>query len=142
VDASANPGAEPSEGEYLFAYGTLQPEYVRDEIAHLVRGLECIGKGTVAGILYDLGSFPGAVLDPASPRRIRGTVFRLPEDERLLRELDEYEEFRAESPGTSQFIRRIYAVQMTSGRVLTCWVYEYNGPRDKASILESGVFMR
>jgi gamma-glutamylcyclotransferase (GGCT)/AIG2-like uncharacterized protein YtfP len=99
----------------------LQPEYVRDEVAHLVRGLESIGKGTVTGTLYDLGSFPGAVLDPASSRRISGTVFRLPQDDRLLQALDEYEEFRAESPETSQFIRRLCCVQLTGGRVLTCW---------------------
>lgn len=140
MDSSANPGRESSKVKYLFAYGTLQPEYVRDEVAHLVRGFESIGKGTVTGILYDLGSFPGAVLDPASSRRISGTVFRLPDDERLLHELDDYEEFWADSLAASQFIRRLYPVQLHDGGVLTCWVYEYNGPRDNASILESGIF--
>jgi len=36
------------------------------EVADLVRGFEPMGKGTVGGTLYDLGSYPGAVLTRAA----------------------------------------------------------------------------
>jgi gamma-glutamylcyclotransferase (GGCT)/AIG2-like uncharacterized protein YtfP len=128
--------------EHLFTYGTLQPDLAPDEIAHVVRRLEVIGKGTVRGTLFDLGSYPGAVIDRASPRRIAGTVFRLPEDSGIMRKLDKYEGYNPESPHTSLFIRRVHPVHMTNGQVLECWIYEYNGRPDHASIIESGTYTR
>jgi gamma-glutamylcyclotransferase (GGCT)/AIG2-like uncharacterized protein YtfP len=128
--------------EYLFAYGTLQPGFAPDDVAPLVRTLDIIGKGTVQGTLYNLGSYPGAVIDPASPQRISGTVFRLPEDSGIMRKLDTYEGYNPESPHTSLFIRRVHPVHMTNGQVLECWIYEYNGRPDHASIIESGTYTR
>src|SRR5258708_4065272 len=128
--------------EHIFTYGTLQPDLAPDEIAHVVRRLEVIGKGTVRGTLYDLGSCPGAVIDRACPRRISGTVFRLPEDGGIMRKLDTYEGYNPESPHTSLFIRRVHPVHMANGQVLECWIYEYNGRPDHASIIESGTYSR
>src|SRR5579871_961031 len=73
---------------YLFAYGTLQPGLAPPEIAPLVARLEPLGPGSIPGLLYDLGEYPGAILDPASPRTIWGTVFKLPADPTLLVQLD------------------------------------------------------
>jgi gamma-glutamylcyclotransferase (GGCT)/AIG2-like uncharacterized protein YtfP len=63
--------------DFLFTYGTLQPGDAPDEIASTLARLRPVGKGFVHGVLYDLGDYPGAVLDPSSKRRISGTVFRL-----------------------------------------------------------------
>lgn len=145
------------ESKYLFAYGTLQPEHARDEVAHLVQSLEIVGKGTVRGTLYDMGEYPGAVLDPASSRCIHGTVFALPDQGGLLHSLDSYEEYDPGAPATSQFIRRLCPVQLTDGeeagieeagiegtrdRVLVCWVYEYNRPVNGAPVTENGSYKR
>jgi gamma-glutamylcyclotransferase (GGCT)/AIG2-like uncharacterized protein YtfP len=128
--------------EFLFAYGTLQPGLAPDVVADVVRDLVRVGKGTVAGTLYDLGSFPGAVLEPDSPRRIWGTVYLLPAGaHHILHRLDEYEEYYPESPTASQFIRRLCSVQFSDGRKLGCWIYEYNGRIDHAPIVESGAYM-
>jgi gamma-glutamylcyclotransferase (GGCT)/AIG2-like uncharacterized protein YtfP len=127
---------EPSQSEYLFIYGTLHPEHAPEEIADIVRGFVNLGSGSVPGTLYDLGSYPGAVLDDSSSRRIWGTVFRLPGDMEVLHRLDVYEEFDPQASHTSLFIRRLYPVELTGGPVLPCWIYEYNGPRDQASIVE------
>lgn len=124
--------------EYLFAYGTLQPGLAPAEIADVVAGFEIAGVGFVHGTLYDLGSFPGAVLDAATSRRISGAVFRLPRDPHILDRLDEYEEYDPTSPRISPFIRRLHPVQMMNGEMLECWIYEYNGDRNDAPIMESG----
>ena len=131
---------EPSPGEFLFAYGTLQSDHAPDEIADVVRGFVEAGKGFVQGTLYDLGSYPGAVLEKCSSRRIWGTVFRLPEAGIVLQRLDAYEECDPKSPRTSLFIRRRCTVQLTGGPELSCWIYEYNGSRERASIVESGTY--
>ena len=128
--------------EFLFAYGTLQPGLAPEQVADVVRELASVGKGSVPGTLYDLGSFPGAVLESSSSRRISGTVYRLPAGADILPRLDEYEEYYPESPKASQFIRRLCPVQLTDGRMMECWVYEYNGRRDRAPILESGAYIR
>ena len=142
VDQRVKASSEPSHSEYLFAYGTLQPHLAPAEVADLVRSLENPGKGTIAGTLYDFGSYPGVVLGRLGGRRVVGTVFRLPKDSRILRKLDGYEEFDCESLDTSQFIRRLCPVQLADGRVLECWIYEYNRSVDNAPILESGIYIR
>jgi gamma-glutamylcyclotransferase (GGCT)/AIG2-like uncharacterized protein YtfP len=126
--------------EYLFAYGTLQPGLAPIEIADLVRDLLVLGKGSVQGTLYDLGSYPGARLDNTSSHRIWGTVFRLPAGMNLIPRLDAYEEYYPESPHASQFIRKLRTAQLTDGRTLECWIYEYNGHPDATSILEGGTY--
>jgi len=138
VDSLRNRREESSQSEYLFSYGTLHPEHAPEEIADVVRGFLEVGRGFVYGTLYDFGSYPGAVLDETSSRRIWGTVFRLPMTEGVLERLDAYEECDPKSPHTSLFTRRICPVQLTEGRVLPCWIYEYNGTLEHASILESG----
>jgi gamma-glutamylcyclotransferase (GGCT)/AIG2-like uncharacterized protein YtfP len=126
------------ESEYLFAYGTLQPGRAPDEVADLVGRFERVGEGTVAGTLYDLGAYPGAVFDPQSSRRIIGTVFRLPAGDRVLARLDDYEGFEPEAPERSLFVRRLYSVQLGEGAILRCWVYAYNGSMEHARMIESG----
>jgi gamma-glutamylcyclotransferase (GGCT)/AIG2-like uncharacterized protein YtfP len=70
---------------FLFVYGTLQPDYAPPAIAHVVARLNVVGKGSVNGVLYDLGGYPGAFLNPASTQKIHGIVFQLPEDPFALR---------------------------------------------------------
>lgn len=128
--------------DYLFTYGTLHPEHAPDEIALAVEKLRPVGKGFVHGVLYDLGDYPGAVLDPSSKRRISGTVFRLPEDADVLRQLDQYEGFNPDAPGKSLFIRTRHPVVLASGRTLECWIYVYNGKPEDARILPSGRYRK
>jgi gamma-glutamylcyclotransferase (GGCT)/AIG2-like uncharacterized protein YtfP len=112
---------------HLFSYGTLQPEQAPGEILHVVKQFQRVGPGFVRGKLYDLGSYPGAVLDPTTPTRIDGTVFRIPDDRSVIEELDRYEEYDPNSPATSLFVRRICPVHLPDGSVVNCWIYEYNG---------------
>lgn len=51
--------------DYLFAYGTLLPGAAPAEISGAAARLKAVGEGQVRGLLYDLGHFPGAVLDAA-----------------------------------------------------------------------------
>ncbi|HUY81394.1 MAG TPA: gamma-glutamylcyclotransferase family protein [Acidobacteriaceae bacterium] len=121
--------------EYLFAYGTLQPDQSPDEIVSAVARLRPVGEGFVRGKLYDCGDYPGAVLDPSSKGKISGTVFRLPKDETVLRKIDEYEEFDPRTPDKSLFVRRLHTVELAAGKSLQCWVYVYNQKPKKARAL-------
>jgi len=124
--------------DFLFAYGTLRPGRAPAEIASAANQMLPVGSGFIYGLLYDLGSCPGAVLDPSSKYRISGTIFRLPKDANILRQLDAYEEFDPDAPEQSPFIRILHPVALATGDTLQCWVYVYNGKPDACRVLASG----
>jgi len=126
--------------DYLFVYGTLQTGHAPDEIAHAVETLQHVGSAFVRGVLYDLGEYPGAVLDPSSKQKISGMVLQLPEDANVLRQLDEYEGFDPNAPDESLFVRVLQEVVMESGRTLRCWVYVYNRDPGSSPVLTHGKY--
>jgi gamma-glutamylcyclotransferase (GGCT)/AIG2-like uncharacterized protein YtfP len=123
--------------EYLFSYGTLRSGHAPEEITSVVERLRPVGKGYVFGQLYDLGEFPGIVLDSTSPQQVFGTISFLPDDPNCLRALDAYEGFDAEYPDTSLFLRTVHPVRLAEGGSLPCWIYIYNGSLKTARAVES-----
>jgi len=111
----------------LFVYGTLRPGHAPREIAHIVDQLTLIGDGTVRARLYDLGAYPGIILDEQAPA-IPGVVLSLPPNEALLAQLDAYEGFISTHPEASLFRRVLTTVTLADGTLTTCWVYVYNRP--------------
>lgn len=126
--------------DYLFAYGTLQPDHAASEVSAAVARLRPVGKGYVHGLLYDLGEYPGAILSSATRRRIHGTVFRLASTPNALGQLDEYEGFDPNDPAASLFVRKLYPVMTPSGRSIRCWIYEYNREPGSARLVSGGVY--
>ena len=124
--------------EYLFVYGTLQPGRAPVEISAVVRALRSVGAGRVRGVLYDLGEFPGAVLDEHGDSEVEGTVFELPEEPTALRRLDGYEEFDPDAPEGSLFRRVSHAVRLDTGKMLSCWIYVYNRDPTGMRVLSGG----
>ncbi|MGA7217500.1 MAG: gamma-glutamylcyclotransferase family protein [Candidatus Sulfotelmatobacter sp.] len=115
-----------SRGQYLFVYGTLLPGRAPAEIAPIVQRLRAVGDGFIRGHMYNLGAYPGAVLDEGG-EKIRGKIFRLPPEPEILERLDKYEEFDEAQPEGSLFLRKKWPVTRTDGkRTLTCWIYVYN----------------
>jgi len=112
--------------ESIFLYGTLRPGHAPREIADAVSRLRHIGAGTVRAQLYDLGAYPGLVLDD-SASEVRGEVFAVPDAETLAR-MDAYEGFYSGDAPASLFLRVKTAVALENGPSEACWVYTYNGP--------------
>lgn len=104
---------------HLFAYGTLKPGLAPPEIAALTARLRPVGAGRVRGVLYDLGPYPGVVLDPEAETWVWGAVLALPEGDSLLEALDRYE--------GREFQRKVCEVELAGGSRLRCWVYEFIG---------------
>ncbi len=115
---------------HLFAYGTLQPGLAPLEIAPVVEKLRLVGEGFLFGKLYDLGSYPGAVIDSASAWLVYGTVYELPEEAEILRQIDAYE--------GPEYARIEQLVTLVAGKVLTCWVYDYQGRPSEERFIERG----
>lgn len=111
--------------EYLFVYGTLQPAAAPPELKEIMDRWRKVGSGTVLGQLFDLGEYPGAVLDGNSTSRVIGDVYEL-RDPAALATLDEYEGFDADEPGQSLFHRVRTEVKMADGGKQPSWIYVYN----------------
>jgi gamma-glutamylcyclotransferase (GGCT)/AIG2-like uncharacterized protein YtfP len=127
---------------FLFAYGTLQAGLAPPEIAPLVDHLRSLGDGSLLGTLYDLGTYPGLVIDSSAADPVYGTVYELPDDPRILRALDDYEGFSPEAQDSSLFVRRTRVVTLRQGTKLNCWVYIYNRSPGSAKIVANGRFAK
>ena len=128
--------------EHLFVYGTLLPSEAPKEIASIVKRCRRLGAAHVRGRLYDLGEFPGAVLDPSSRAMVHGELVLLPSDGRVLEALDRYEEFDPSAPKKSLFIRKKVMVRMVNGERREGWIYVYNRSPGKAKRLRGGDYLR
>ncbi len=110
--------------DYLFVYGTLRSSAGPPALRGLLAPLARLGQATTAGVLYDLGEYPGAVF--CGTAEIVGEVLQLPVGDSMLAALDEYEGFDPNNPEGSLYLRVRRPVRLSDGRPLDCWAYAYN----------------
>src|SRR5436190_18383391 len=76
--------------EYLFVYGTLRTGLRPNEVAPLLSAIKLVGSATVRGRLYDLGEYPGVVLEEGCGLVI-GELLEMSVSPTPLSALDSYE---------------------------------------------------
>jgi gamma-glutamylcyclotransferase (GGCT)/AIG2-like uncharacterized protein YtfP len=106
---------------HVFVYGTLRAGGSND-IARFRPAALRVGDAAIAGTLYDLGAYPGAVL--GGNGRVLGEVYRI--TPLLEAQLDVLEEVAAD--GTGEYIKRECQVE-GAGVPLWCLVYEIHPAR-------------
>ena len=117
----------------LFVYGTLRSDFPR---THALLGpARLVGRGTIAGTLYDLGPYP-AVRRPGRPgARVAGEVWELADVTPRLAALDRYE--------GDEYVGEDADVALDDGRTCRAWVYVLAGPLSaRARELPDGVYRR
>lgn len=121
----------------VFVYGTLRAGEVNDlnraAERHGIAAATLLGTASVAGRLYDFGTYPGLVLDgTAGP--VLGDIYDIPDA--LLPVLDEIEEVY---PGQATlFIRRTQAVSF-DGTTVECLLYPVaDGAVAGLALIDSG----
>src|SRR5580704_5016787 len=102
---------------YLFVYGTLRSGSGNEWSRRLAANAEFLGKGRVAGVLFEIGSYPGMTPAQSEGDTVVGEVFQLADPEALWPALDEYE--------GNEYERRDVPVRMDDGRLVNAWVYYY-----------------
>jgi gamma-glutamylcyclotransferase (GGCT)/AIG2-like uncharacterized protein YtfP len=120
----------------LFVYGTLRRGFAPHE--HLKSSARFLGKGTIAGRLYDLGEFPGAIPSEQPGEEVEGELYELRDLGRQLKALDEYEEFDPDNPAKSLFIRQRVNVLLDNGERFDAWTYFLPEEPSKARRIRSG----
>ncbi|HEX8178967.1 MAG TPA: gamma-glutamylcyclotransferase family protein [Pyrinomonadaceae bacterium] len=98
--------------QFVFVYGTLRPGGTR-ALPDILPAAKFIGRANVRGRLYDLGAYPGLLVDAAGSL-VLGEVYEIDDD--ILHKLDEIE-------AASFYWRKPVEVALAN-HSLTCWVYE------------------
>ena len=124
--------------KFLFVYGTLRQALGGRANELLARQSDFVGDGTIKGKLYNLGSYPGAVLSPDCSTMIRGEIYELRKPEVALNALDIYEGFTGLSP---LFLRDQVSVFRETEPSLRAWVYVYVRAVDKDKLIPSGDYL-
>jgi len=127
--------------EYLFLYGTLLVESP-DEVVGALKSLRRLGPAHVRGRLYDLGEYPGAVIDHSANTSVHGELVELPADKAILDALDKYEEFDPSRPQKSLFVRKKTRIKLADGRNVEGWMYVYNRNPRNAPIIRGGNYSK
>lgn len=132
-DSHAAAAAAPRQ---VFVYGTLRAGGSND-IARFAPPPERVADGVIAGTLYDLGAYPGAVL--GGEGRVRGEIYRITPV--LEAQLDLLEEVKPDDTG--EYIKREVRVRVAEAQ-LVCLVYEIHPGRiaGRAAIASGDWFRR
>jgi len=140
--APDTPGPATAGIELLFVCGTLRRGASHHRILESLHA-RYLGRGIVAGDLFDLGPFPGArLVEPASAgigsRRVIGELYRLPNAERGFGVLDRYEGLQSVAPEMSLFRRELTCVWLWGGKSVQAWIYRLNRKPAVARRIPSG----
>jgi len=127
--------------ENVFFYGSLkqgEPLYFLEGIKDL--RLEVLPARMQGGLLYNLGLFPGLILK-SDGGVIMGEVHRFRQIETVLSILDEVEEYHGDGDPNNLYRRVVHEAELLNGEgFVSSWIYEYVGPLEGASLIESGVW--
>ena len=125
--------------DYLFTYGTLMKGYENPLADQLKSQSTFIGYAHMAGLIYLVSWYPGAIYLPDSDQKVKGEVYKISDNKSLLPLLDEYEDvFEGET--SSLYLRKVIPVYFESGDILNCWTYLYNQPVSELTRIEDGNF--
>jgi gamma-glutamylcyclotransferase (GGCT)/AIG2-like uncharacterized protein YtfP len=125
--------------DLVFFYGTLMTPFNRAGRRRVDHDLAYAGRGTISGVLFDLGIYPAAV--PAPDSHVWGEVYEMSHPVIVLQALDELEGFRAAEPEYSLYTRALTPVTLEDGRIVDAWAYFYNAPLGRAERIYSGDYL-
>jgi len=133
--------ATASEAEMLFVYGTLRRGGRFQGVLRRLRA-RLLAEGSVAGSLYHLGDYPGAIQNETAASSVRGEVYLLSNPARALKVLDNFEGFNPGRPEASLFLRERTTVTLASGRRVQAWIYWLREVRGRKRRVPLGEYRR
>ncbi|ASU35019.1 gamma-glutamylcyclotransferase family protein [Mucilaginibacter xinganensis] len=121
---------------YLFVYGSLLDDKNKFAI-YLKDNCTFYADGKLTGKLYDIGEYPGAILQTEDANYVHGKVFLINKPQALFEQLDDYEGYGETQPQPNEFIR-VLADIAVEAELLRCWTYLYNLPVEEFKQIVSG----
>jgi gamma-glutamylcyclotransferase (GGCT)/AIG2-like uncharacterized protein YtfP len=128
--------------ENLFLYGTLRPSAQgrlgRARRERLQKLSVSLGAASMAGRLYDLGFYPGAIESSLAGDEVHGEAVRMPDPAAIFDWLDVYEGIGAHGGSRFGFERVQRPVLLAAGDEIQAWVYLYRGAPPPDRLVASG----
>ena len=125
----------------LFVYGTLMSHFDNPMAFVLERNCQLVGKGFFPGKLFYINNdYPGAIYEEeAVESPVYGQLFTIAPEayQQVMRLLDQFQNFKENSPESSLFIRTILPIE-ADGHKVPCWTYVYNQSTEDATNIPSG----
>jgi gamma-glutamylcyclotransferase (GGCT)/AIG2-like uncharacterized protein YtfP len=109
--------------EFLFVYGSLL-DADNEFGLYLNNNSTLITTGAFRGRLFDIGEYPGAIIDNENGYSIYGSICKLNSREAIT-VLDDYEGYGEDQEQPNLFIRELLMVETSEG-IVNCWVYLFN----------------
>jgi len=137
---------QEKETPLLFVYGTLMQGMDNARFLQSSNRARYLGKAKIRGFIYDLGEFPGFIPQAGDVQDdevhwVHGELYHLENSTVLLDTLDVIEGVNPFYPERSLFVRKLLPAEFR-GQETMVWVYVFNQPRDRFSIIPSGDFRR
>jgi gamma-glutamylcyclotransferase (GGCT)/AIG2-like uncharacterized protein YtfP len=123
----------------LFVYGSLLSGFRSTAYEYISRFFNLIGIARVKGKLFDMGEYPAAI--PANDDGfIQGELYQIKNEAEFswaIGQLDDYEGVTPE-PGEEQLYRRELSSILIEDKIITAWIYWYNGSIAGKPVIASG----
>jgi gamma-glutamylcyclotransferase (GGCT)/AIG2-like uncharacterized protein YtfP len=127
--------------DYLFVYGTLRPPFTNSSAMFLRQNSQFVSEVTFAGLLFDLGNYPGAIYQADAETRVQGTLYNIgAKKSTLLDYLDDYEGTGSDYPVPHEYVRSVIPVWLDNDWV-DCWIYLFNLSTNGKLAIASGDYV-
>jgi len=124
----------------IFVYGTLRRGSTHN---HLIAAVaDYLMPGHVTGHLYDIGAYPGLLVNPKTKHKVIGEVYRMKGGKIALTSLDDYEGCSALFAYPHEYVRQRADVELDNGKVISAWVYVYNASIKNKPEIKSGDYLQ
>jgi gamma-glutamylcyclotransferase (GGCT)/AIG2-like uncharacterized protein YtfP len=128
----------PNFKQRIFVYGTLRKDFEHEMYHVLARTAKFVGDAVTYGELYELGEYPGLLLNGETSDEVLGELYELNSGdvETTLRLLDSYEECGPDDPQPHEYLRQLINVKLRGHATEKAWAYVLrNRPKDKERIV-------
>ncbi len=121
--------------DYLFVYGTLLSAIGHPVGNFLRSNTTFVGIGVTQGQLYDLGEYPGLIVNINIKNQVSGEIYQL-ENHTVLSQIDQYEGISQYTNSNDEYSRQKVLVKMEKQTDIMAWTYIYvRSLTDKAKII-------
>lgn len=128
--------------ELLFVYGTLRRQIASNMQQVLADYCEYYSYGVMRGKLYEVRGYPGAIESSNANDKVFGELHGILDRQRVLAQLDDYEECSNKFPRPHEYIRKQLSVELIGGGATMAWVYLYNRDVSKLRQIVSGDYLK
>jgi len=129
------------ESDYLFVYGTLLKDFDSYMSKFLERNSDFIGEGYFNGKLFEVSWYPAAILSSDALEKVFGHIFKIHNNEKTFKILDDYEGIGDNSEFPNEYKRELIDAYLNSGEIMKVWVYTYNQSTSHLKRILSGDYL-